>query len=195
MHKRWVYSLINSNTREDVWSHHTEQDIEYLPHPRRLPYAPSQQSLPPFLLKRDSRVKEVSGCLGNQELIWRVWNPMGAVESQATECPVPAHPGPPSAPVMAGFLSARRSADSSEHILVLCTNGSALNLENTVCPNTLKRFPFTGSQSHSSLVCLPLYPGNLCSEIWVFLTFSVTYLQTVGLLSPMTTLPGEARPV
>lgn len=118
MHKRWVYSLINSNTREDVWSHHTEQDIEYLPHPRRLPYAPSQQSLPPFLLKRDSRVKEVSGCLGNQELIWRVWNPMGAVESQATECPVPAHPGPPSAPVMAGFLSARRSADSSEHILV-----------------------------------------------------------------------------
>lgn len=120
----------------------------------------------------------------------------GLLESQAVERPTELPPQPPP-PMRARFLASRVIVDSLEHVLALCMNRSVTRLENrrrkpVFCPNTPERFPFTGSQSCSSLASLRLSPSHLDSEIWVFLTFFVTYLQPVGSLSHMTTLPEEA---
>lgn len=107
--------------------------------------------------KRDSRVKYqgawgIGRLFGGSEIRWgrwrvRPWRCWSSVMSLHA----------PAFPVMAGFLSARCSADSSEHILILCTNGSALNLENTVCPNktekvSIHRITITCQSSVSAII-------------------------------------------
>ena len=61
-----------------------------------------------------------------------------------------------------------------------------------LCPDTTEKVSIRWVTIPLQSSAAAVLPKSPCSETWVFLGVLVTYSQSVGLLSHMTTLPGEA---